>query len=57
MLTPIYITGRSAFSTVYMAMFTQRNLLKTNSLNIRIYSDRKNNYFYYKVYINKNPLH
>ena len=50
-LTPMYITGISAFSTVYMMMFIQRILLKTQSLNIRIYFDTKNNYFYYKVYI------
>jgi len=50
-LTPMYITGISAFSTVYMKMFIQMTLLKTQSLNIRIHSDRKNNYFYYKVYI------
>jgi len=50
MLTSFYITGISAFSTVYMLMFIQRTLLKTQSLNIRIYCDRKDNYFYNKVY-------
>jgi len=51
MLVPMYITGIFAFSTVYMKLFTHRTLIKTQSLNIRIYSDRNNNYFYYKVYI------
>jgi hypothetical protein len=51
MLTPRYITGISMFSTVYMMMFIQTTLLKTQRLNIRIHSDRKNNYFYSNVYI------
>jgi len=51
MLTSMYITGISAFSTVYMKLFIHSTLVKTQSLNIRVYSDRKNNYFYSKVYI------
>ena len=51
MLTPIYITGISAFSAVYMKLFIQSNLVKTQRLNIRIYSDRKNNYFCNNEYI------
>ena len=47
----MYITGISAFSTVYVKLFIHSPLLKTQSLNIRIYSDRMNNYFYYKVNI------
>ena len=50
-LTPMYITGKSTFSIVCLMMFIQRTLLKTESLNVKIYSDRKNNYFYYKIYI------
>jgi len=50
-LTPMCVTGISAFSTVYMKLFVQSSLLKTQSLNIRIYSDRKSNYFYYNVCI------
>jgi low affinity Fe/Cu permease len=46
MLTPLYITGISTFSTVYMMMFIQRTLVKTQRLNIRIYCERKNNYIY-----------
>jgi hypothetical protein len=46
----MYITGIPTFSTVYM-MFIQSVLVKTQRLNIRIYCDRKNNYFYYKVHI------
>jgi hypothetical protein len=57
MLTTMYIAGISTFSTVYVMMFIQRTLLKTQSLNIRMYSDRKNNYFLSKYTLNKNPLH
>jgi hypothetical protein len=39
--TIMYITGRSVFSTVYVKLFIQSTLLKTQRLNIRIYSDRK----------------
>ena len=39
--TIMYITGRSAFSTLYMNLFILRTLVKTQRLNIRIYSDRK----------------
>jgi len=59
-LTPVYITGMSAFSTVYMKLFIQSVLVKTQRLDIRIYSDRKINYFVNYVYIyiyNKNSLH
>ena len=47
----MYNTGISAFSTIYVKLFIQSILLKTQSLNIRIYCERKNNYFYSKVYI------
>ena len=49
-LTPMYITGISAFTTVYIKLFIRSILVKTQRLNIRIYSDRKNNYFYSNVY-------
>ena len=39
--TPMYITGTSAFSTVYMKLFIQITLVKSQRLNIRIYSYRK----------------
>ena len=38
--TIMYITGRSAFSTVYVKLFIQSTLVKTQRLNIRIYSDK-----------------
>jgi hypothetical protein len=47
----MYITGISAFSTVYMELFIQSTLVKTQSLNIMMNSDRKNNYFYSNVNI------
>jgi len=50
-LTPLYNTGISAFSTIYMKLFIQNTLVKPQSLNIRIYFDRNNNYFYSNVYI------
>jgi len=50
-LTPMYITGISAFSTVYMKLFIRSALVKPQSLNIRIYSDRANNYCYSNAYI------
>jgi len=37
-LTPTYITGISAFITVYVKLFIQSALVKTQSLNINIYS-------------------
>jgi len=40
--TPIYVTGISAFSIVYVNLFIQSILVKTQRLNIRIYSDTKN---------------
>jgi len=54
MHNPMHITGISAFSTVFLKSFIQSTLVKTQSLNIRIYSDKKNNYFYYNVHITKN---
>jgi len=61
MLTTVYITGISAFNTVYMKLFIQSALVKTQRLNITIYYDRKNNYFvnyththtHIYIYINK----
>jgi hypothetical protein len=50
MLTPMYITGISAFSTVYMKLFIRSSLVKTQRSNIRIYSDTKNSYFYSNVH-------
>jgi len=47
-LTPMYITGISAFSTLYMKLFIHSTLVKTQRLNIRIYSDI---YFYGNVNI------
>jgi hypothetical protein len=44
-LTTTYITGIPAFSTMYMKLFIQSALVKTQRLNITIYIDRKNNYF------------
>jgi hypothetical protein len=50
----MFITVISAFSTVYVT-FIQSTLLKTQSLNIRIYSDRKKLLFFIAMYIlNKN---
>jgi hypothetical protein len=50
-LNPIHITGMSAFSTVYVELFIESILVKTQRLNIRIYCDRKNKYFYRNVHI------
>jgi hypothetical protein len=50
-LTNMCITGIPVFSTVYMKLFIQSALVKTQRLNIRIYSDRNNHYFYNNVYI------
>ena len=50
-LTPMYIRGISAFSTAYVKLFILSTLVKTQRLNIRIYSDRKINYFYSNEYI------
>jgi len=41
----------SAFITVYVKLFIQSALVKTQSLNIRIYSDRKILIFFSNVYI------
>jgi len=38
--TNMYITGRSAFSTVYVKLFIRSTLVKTQRLNITIYSYR-----------------
>jgi len=43
-LIPTYITGISAFSTLYMKLLIHCTLAKTQRLNIRIYSDRKVNH-------------
>ena len=48
-LIPMYITRISAFSTLYMKFFIHSTLAKTQRLNIRTYSDKKNNYFYSNV--------
>ena len=48
--TPLYITGISAFITLYMKLFIQSTLVKKQRLNIRIYFDRKK-YIYSYVYI------
>ena len=47
-----------AFITLYMK-FIQSTLVKKQRLNIRIYFDRKNKYFYSNIYntVIKNPLH
>jgi len=50
-LTITYITGISAFSTVCLIMFIWSTLVKTQMLNIKIYSDGENSYFYSNVYI------
>ena len=50
MLTPMYITRISALTIVYIKLYIRSILVKTQRLNIRIYSDRKNNYFYSNVY-------
>jgi len=50
MPAPTYITGISAFIIAYIKLFIQSTLEK-KKLNIRIYFDKKNNYFYSKVYI------
>jgi hypothetical protein len=49
MLVPVYIRGISAFSILYLNMFVQSTLVKTQSLHIRIYSDSNKNYFYNNV--------
>jgi len=51
-LTPLYLTRISAFITVYMKLFIQSTLVKTQTSNIRIYSDRNDKYFYSNVCIN-----
>jgi len=49
--TTMCITGISAFSTVNVKLFIWSALIKTQRLNIRIYSHRKNNYIYSNAYI------
>jgi hypothetical protein len=46
----MHITGISGFSAMYMKLFIQSTLVKTQMLNIRIYSDRKT--LYSNVYLN-----
>jgi len=46
----MYITGISAFSAVYMK-FIRSTLVRTQKLKIRIYTDRRNNYFYSNEYM------
>ena len=48
-LTPMYITGIFAFITLYMKLFIQSTLGKTQRLSIRIYCGRKNCYLYGNV--------
>jgi hypothetical protein len=50
-LTATYITRIPAFIIAYVKLFIHSALVKTQRLYIRIYSDRKNNYFYSNVYI------
>jgi len=52
----MYITGISAFITAYMK-FIWSTLVKTQRINIRIYFDRKNNYFIAMYTFIKNPMH
>jgi hypothetical protein len=47
----MYITGISAFITVNVKLLILSTLVKTQRLNIRICSDRNNNYFYSNVQI------
>ena len=54
MLTPMYITGISAFSTVYVKLFIQSTLVKTQKINILIQST----IIFMALYtLNKNPMH
>ena len=56
LLTTTYITGRPAFKTGPMKFFIQTALVKTQSLNIRMYYDRKN--IFIAMYTLTNyPLH
>jgi len=57
MLILVYVTGISAFSILYLKMFIWSRLVKRESLNIRIYSDSNNNYFYNNVLVKKNALY
>jgi len=50
-LIPMFITGISAFSILYMKLLIHSTLSKTQRLNIRIYSDTQKNNFYSNVYI------
>jgi len=50
----MYIRGIPAFSTVYMKLFIESALVKTQRLNIRI----KRTIIFIAMYtLNKNPLH
>jgi hypothetical protein len=51
----MYITGNSAFSMAYVK-FILSTLVKTERLNIKIYSDTKNNILAMYIF-NKNPLY
>jgi len=53
----MYITGISAFSTVYVKLFIHSALVKTQRLNITAYSDKKNIYFTAMYAVIKNPVH
>jgi len=55
-LIPMYITGISAFSILYVKLLIHSTLAKTQRLNIRIYSDRKKNNFLAMYTLNKNPV-
>jgi len=55
-LTPRYITGISAFSTVYMKLFIHSTLVKKQRVNIGINTDRA--IIFMAMYtLNKNPFH
>jgi hypothetical protein len=56
MLTPTYITGILEFSTVHMKMFILNKIIKTQRLNIKIYSDKKTVIFIAMYTLNKNQL-
>jgi hypothetical protein len=49
-IAALHITGISAFCTVYVKLFILSTLLKTQSLSVRIYSE-KGNHFYNNVNI------
>jgi len=57
MLTHMYTIGISAFSTLYVKLFIHSTLVRTQSLNIRIYFDRKTIIFIAIYISNKNQFH